>query len=211
MTNRLQVLRAERTVRIGLLAAILAFLLAGGAFVLWRGSLERWIANDVVEIGGPFTLVSHDGETFTRDDLLGHPHVLYFGFTFCPDLCPTTLFQIAGIVEDLGDRAAGLKVALISVDPERDTVAVLKDYVSAFHPDFIGLTGSPEAIAVAAKAYRIFYKKVPLEDGDYTVDHSAAALLFGADGRYAGAIAYDESHAAAHAKIESLVAAHGPS
>lgn len=208
MTNRLEAMASERIVRIGLASAIVVFLAAGGTLAVWGGGIQRWIANDVAEVGGPFTLVSQTGNTFTRDDLLGQPHILYFGFTYCPDLCPTTLFQIAGIIEKLGDRAAPVKVAFITVDPERDTVAVMKEYVSAFHDDFVGLTGAPEAIAAAATAYRIFYRKVELEDGDYTVDHSASALLFNADGSYADAIAYDESNADAQAKVERLIAVH---
>ncbi len=195
----------ERTLRFGLAAAIIVFLAVGVAFFVWKDDVQRWVANDVAEIGGPFELVSHEGEAFTRDDLIGQPHILYFGFTFCPDLCPTTLFQIASVVETLGKKAAPLKVAFITVDPERDTVALLKDYVGAFHDDFIGLTGSPEAIAEATKAYRVFYRKVELEDGDYTMDHTASALLFNADGSYADAIAYDEENASAEAKIERLV------
>lgn len=196
---------SEHAIRFGLAAAIVVFLAGGGAFFIWKDDVQRWVANDVAEIGGPFELVSHEGDAFTRDDLVGQPHILYFGFTFCPDLCPTTLFQIASIVETLGDKAGSLRVAFISVDPERDTVALLKDYVGAFHDDFIGLTGSPEAIAEAAKAYRVFYRKVVLEDGDYTIDHTASALLFNADGSYADAIAYDEENASARAKIVRLV------
>jgi protein SCO1 len=111
------------------------------AFAISKPGVQRRIANSFVRIGGPFELMHQDGEPFTQQDLLGHPHVLYFGFTYCPDIYPTTLFQIVNIVEGLGDKASPLKVVFVSVDPERDTPAVLKEYVSAFHER---LSGSPD-------------------------------------------------------------------
>lgn len=199
--------RADRVVRAGLAAAVLVFVVAAGALFMWRGEVERWVANEAAVTGGPFSLVDQDGQPFTRDDLIGHPHVMYFGFTFCPDLCPTTLFQLASVVGAIGEEAKPLKVVFVSVDPERDTAAVMKEYVAAFRDDFIGLTGPADAVAEAAKAYRVFYRKVPLEDGDYTIDHSTSAMLFHADGRYADSIPFDASNDDARAKIERLLAA----
>jgi protein SCO1/2 len=207
MTGRTDLSRMDRIVRATVYAAVAVSLAVGGALVVWKPELERWIANNVSEIGGPFELVDQDGQPFTRADLLGHPHVIYFGFTYCPDLCPTTLFLLASVVDSLGDDAAPLKVVFVSVDPQRDTVAVMKQYVTAFHDDFIGLTGSPKAIAAAAKAYRIYYERVDLEGGDYTMDHTASAMLFNADGTYADSIAYNETEAGAREKIARLLAA----
>ncbi len=207
MTNPAGPSRTDRTLRIVVYAAVALSLAIGGALILWKPQLERWIANNVTEVGGPFELVDQDGKRFTRDDLLGHPHIIYFGFTLCPDLCPTTLFQLASIVDDLGEAAAPLKVVFITVDPERDTVPILKDYVSAFRDDFIGLTGPQPAIERAAKAYHIYYAKVPLDDGGYTMDHTASAMLFDANGSYVDSVGYNEDDTSARMKIERLLAA----
>ncbi len=207
MAHRAVVSRADRIVAVTVYAAVAISVAFGGAITLWKPQVERWIANNVAEVGGPFELVDQDGHRFTRADLLGHPHILYFGYTYCPDLCPTMLFQLSGIVQRLGDKAAPLKVAFVSVDPERDTVSVMKQYVAAFDAGFIGLTGSQAAIDKAAKAYRIYFRKVDLGGGDYAFDHTASAMLFNADGSYADSIAYEESDASAQAKIERLIAA----
>ena len=198
--------RTDRIIATTVYAAVALSLAVGAALAFWKEDVDRWLAN-ATGIGGPFALVTQKNKPFTRDDLLGHPHILYFGFTLCPDLCPTTLFLLASVVQKLGTEAAPLKVVFVSVDPEHDTVAVMKDYVSAFDANFIGLTGTPEAVAAAAKAYRIYYRKVELDDGDYTIDHTAAAMLFNADGSYADFIAYDETEASAREKIEQLLKA----
>ena len=199
--------RTDRIVAVTVYAAVALSLAVGAAISFWKEDVDRWLANNVTGIGGPFELVTQENKPFTRADLLGHPHVLYFGFTLCPDLCPTTLFLLASVVESLGDEAAPLKVVFVTVDPERDTAAVMKDYVSAFDANFIGLTGSPEAVAAAAKAYRIYYRKIDLGNGDYTIDHTASAMLFNADGTYANSIAYNETKASAQAKIARLLQA----
>ncbi len=199
--------RTDRIIARTIYAAVAVSLAVGAALTFFREDVDRWLANNVTTIGGPFTLMTADGKPFTRDDLLGHPHVIYFGFTLCPDLCPTTLFLLASVVEKLGDEAAPLKVVFVTVDPEHDTASVMKDYVSAFNADFIGLTGSPEAVAEAAKAYRIFYRKIDLENGDYTIDHTASAMLFNADGGYADSIGYDETEESAQQKIARLLEA----
>jgi protein SCO1 len=203
--------RTDRIIARTLYAAVALSLAVGAALTFFKKDVDRWLANNVTKIGGPFELVSQENKPFTRNDLLGHPHVIYFGFTLCPDLCPTTLFLLASVVEKLGDEAAPLKVVFVTVDPEHDTVAAMKDYVSAFNARFIGLTGSPEAVAAAAKAYRIYYRKVALDNGDYTIDHTASAMLFNADGSYADSIAYDETEASAQAKIERLLQANARS
>ncbi len=199
--------KAHRAFAITVYATVLIALVIGGAVVFWKDAVDRWMANHIATVGGPFALTDQNGKPFTRDDLLGHPHIVYFGFTLCPDLCPTTLFLLASIVDTLGEKAKPLKVVFVSVDPERDSVDVMKEYVGAFHDDFIGLTGSPAAIEAAAKAYRIYYRKVDLDDGDYTVDHTATAMLFNPDGSFADAILYDESKESALAKVERLLAA----
>ncbi|MBV8169894.1 MAG: SCO family protein [Alphaproteobacteria bacterium] len=141
-------------------------------------------------IGGPFALVDQTGARRTDADFRGKILLVYFGFTYCPDVCPTDLQEIAGALDRLGPDAAAVQPLFITLDPERDTPAHLKDYVALFHPRLVGLTGSAAAIKDAARAYRAYYAKVPLDgvkqDGDYTVDHSAFIYLMGRDGGYLG-------------------------
>ncbi len=143
-------------------------------------------------VGGPFTLVDQTGKTVTDKDFHGKYMLIYFGFTFCPDVCPTELQAIAGALGQLGDKAAKVQPIFVSVDPDRDTPAVLAKYVKQFDPRLIGLTGSPEQIAAVAKAYRVFYEKVKEKPGegsgaaedDYTVDHSSVVYLMGPNGEF---------------------------
>lgn len=138
-------------------------------------------------IGGPFTLTDQDGNTVTDADFRGRYMLIYFGFTYCPDICPTTLTTIAEALELAGDQAEAVVPILITIDPQRDTPEQLKMYVSHFSPRFVALTGTPEQIADVAKAYRVYYAKAPQPDGDedaYTMDHSTITYLMGPDGAY---------------------------
>lgn len=135
-------------------------------------------------VGGPFTLVDQDGRTVTDADFRGRYMLIYFGFTYCPDVCPTELQVMAQAVDALGDRAKEVQPILITVDPERDTPKQLAGYVPLFHPDLTGLTGTPEQIAEVARAYRVYYAKAEQEDGDYTMDHSSYIYLMGPDGGF---------------------------
>jgi protein SCO1 len=135
-------------------------------------------------IGGPFQLTDQTGQTVTEKNLLGHPTLVFFGFTHCPDVCPTELFEMSEILRALGKDADGVNAYFISVDPERDTAAAMKDYLSSFDPHLKGLTGDPDAVAKAISAYRVYAKKVPLPDGDYTMDHTALIYLMGRDGKF---------------------------
>ncbi|WP_428527874.1 SCO family protein [Roseibium sp.] len=156
-------------------------------------------------IGGPFELVSGDGETVTDQTLAGKPTVLFFGFTYCPDVCPTTLSELQGWIEVLGPDADKLNYAFVSVDPERDTPDVMRDYVGAFDDRILALTGSRENVDAMLKAYRVYAKRVPLDDGDYTMDHSAAVYLMNADNKFVGTIAYGEVEETALAKLKRLI------
>lgn len=137
-------------------------------------------------IGGPFTLQSHTGAEVTDQMLLGHYSLVYFGFTFCPDICPMTLQTVADAVELLpGQKSELVQPVFITLDPERDTVEVMASYVDNFHPRMIGLTGTPEQVNQAASAYRVFYRTTQIGDeGDYTVDHSGFLYLMNRSGRY---------------------------
>jgi protein SCO1/2 len=137
-------------------------------------------------VGGPFSLVGTDGRTYTDQDLLGQPFLVFFGFTHCPDVCPTTLFEISEVLRRMGPDAK-IATFYISVDPERDTPAVMKEYLASFDPGIIGLSGSPEQLAAIMKAYRVYARKVPLEGGDYTMDHTALVYLMDKRGNFARA------------------------
>ena len=128
-------------------------------------------------VGGPFTLVNQEGKTVTERDFAGGPHLVFFGFTHCPDVCPTTLQQITDVLAALGPKADRLKVAFVTVDPERDTPDELKSYLESFDPRIAGLTGTQEQVAATIKAYRAFAQKVPGKNGDYTMNHTAMVYL----------------------------------
>jgi protein SCO1/2 len=135
-------------------------------------------------VGGPFRLVDQDGKTVTDKDMLGKPSLVFFGFTHCPDICPTTLFEVSEVLNALGDDAKRVQALFITVDPERDTSAVLKDYLSSFNPQLRGATGDEKAIEQVEKSYRVYAKKVPTKDGDYTMDHTALVYLMDKQGRF---------------------------
>jgi protein SCO1 len=135
-------------------------------------------------IGGPFSLTDQNGRTVTDRDLRGHPFLVFFGFTHCPDVCPTSLFEISEVLGKLGPDAQKVSAVFVTIDPERDTPAAMKDYLSSFNPHLAGLTGDPAAIAAVAKEYRVYVKKVPLDNGDYTMDHTALVYLMDKDGRF---------------------------
>ena len=135
-------------------------------------------------IGGPFQLVGGDGQPVTNETFKGKPYLVFFGFTHCPDVCPTTLFEMSQVMKALGKDADRTAALYITVDPERDTPAVMKDYLSNFDPHLVGATGSPEAIAAVLRQFRVYAKKVPTRDGDYSMDHSAVIYLMDKDGRF---------------------------
>ncbi len=157
-----------------------------------------------VPIGGPFRLTSHEGRPFTDSDLTGKPFVVFFGFTHCPEVCPTTLYDLTQDLEALGPDAERLRVVFITVDPEQDTPELLKTYLSSFDPRIVGLTGTPEEIAAAAKAYRIYYRKVPT-DGGYTMDHSATVFLMDSKGDFYGTSNFQEPAETRRAKLKQLI------
>ena len=137
-------------------------------------------------IGGPFTLVNQDGETVSDEDFRGRFMLVYFGFTFCPDVCPTELSIMSAAIEALGDKGESVQPVFITIDPERDTPDVLARYVKLFHPRLVGLTGTPEQIADVATAYHVFYRKAEdsSSSADYSMDHSSIVFLMGPDGEY---------------------------
>lgn len=155
-------------------------------------------------LGGPFELVEMTGAPVTEKSLLGKPTAIFFGFTYCPEVCPTTLMELTSALKTLGPEADKLNVVFVSVDPARDTPEQMKLYLSNFDPRIRGFTGTPEAIAKTAKAYRVYYREVPVEGGTYTVDHSSSVYLFDANGRFVEPIAYGASHERVVAQLRSL-------
>jgi protein SCO1/2 len=137
-------------------------------------------------VGGPFTLTDHTGKRVTDNDFRGRYMLVYFGYTWCPDVCPTELQVISAALDRLGDEARRIRPIFVTVDPERDTVAQMADYVANFHASLVGLTGSPEEIAGVAKAYRVYYAKAKSEgsETDYTVDHGSLIYLMDPQGKF---------------------------
>jgi protein SCO1/2 len=135
-------------------------------------------------IGGPFQLVDHNARPVTDRDLKGKPFLVFFGFTHCPDICPATLFEVSEILRAMGPDADKVRALFVTVDPERDTPEKLKDYLSSFDPHLVGATGDPAAIKAMEKAYRVYSKKVPLDGGGYTMDHTALVYLMDKEGRF---------------------------
>lgn len=157
-------------------------------------------------IGGPFTLVGSDGQTFSSSKLAGKPYAIFFGFTHCPDVCPTTLARMVQLRRQLGEGDDAFEIVFVTVDPERDGPSEVGKYGELFDSSVIGLTGSPAQIEQVKKQFGIFSQKVPDESGGYSVDHTATVLLFDRSGDLIGTIAPEESKDAAIAKLKRLIA-----
>lgn len=157
-------------------------IVAGALAMLPTGGGQQ--VSTQIAIGGPFRLLDQDKNEVTDETFIGEPKLVFFGFTHCPDICPTSLFEMSQAFEALGTDARKVAGLFITVDPERDTPEVMKSYLGSFHPSIQGLTGSPEQVAAVIKAYRAYAKKVPTQGGDYTMDHTAIVYLMGKDGEF---------------------------
>jgi len=155
----------------------------GLVLMLWALGGLRTVAAPAA-IGGPFQLTDQAGRIVTEKSLQGRPTLIFFGFTHCPDVCPTSLFEISEVLRAMGEDANRVNAYFISVDPERDTDAAMKDYLSSFDPHLKGLTGDPDAVAKVISGFRVYARKVPLKDGDYTMDHTALIYLMDRDGHF---------------------------
>ncbi|HVC60169.1 MAG TPA: SCO family protein [Acetobacteraceae bacterium] len=184
---------------VGLLAAVL--LLGAGGFL--------WLTGDTggPAIGGPFTLENSSGKTVTDRDFRGKYMLVYFGYTYCPDVCPTTLNAMAAALDKLGPKTKDLWPIFITIDPQRDTPEVMKQYTAAFTPALIGLTGTPAQIAKVAREYRVYYAKHVTGPGpnDYSMDHSSIIYLMGPDGRFIAPIPAEDSGSEMATAIGKLV------
>jgi len=163
--------------------AFAASLVLGLLIMFWAMGGVSKVAQPAA-IGGPFQLTDQNGKAVTDKSLKGKPTLIFFGYTHCPDVCPTSLFEISEVLRAMGRDADKVNAIFISVDPERDTPAAMKDYLSSFDPHLEGLSGDPAETAKVITSYRVYAKKVPTKDGDYTMDHTALIYLMDRDGRF---------------------------
>ena len=174
----------SRTARPLVIATTFAASLVVGLLVMfWAMGGVSKVAQPAV-IGGPFALTDQNGKTVTDKSLKGKPTLIFFGYTHCPDVCPTSLFEISEVLRAMGKDADKVNAYFISVDPERDTPSTMMDYLSSFDPHLEGLSGDPAETTKVLTSYRVYAKKVPTKDGDYTMDHTALIYLMDRDGRF---------------------------
>lgn len=193
-----------RTVRIWLWVAVVVVGLTAGAGALY---LRQSPPQDAGTFGvAEFDVVDQNGNPVDESIMVGAPTAMFFGFTNCPEVCPTTMAEMASWFEALGPDAKDLRALFVTVDPERDTPAILGDYISWFGDRVTGITGSPEEIAKVAKAWGVYVEKVPLEGGGYTMDHTTSVFLLDSAGEFQGTIAYREETAVALGKLRNLLA-----
>jgi protein SCO1/2 len=198
--------RVNRTV-IGIsLAVVLMVAAVVGYLAVYT---NKGPAGGTASIGGPFTLVNQDGKTVTEADFKGKYQLIYFGYTYCPDVCPTTLTAMSDAITALGAKGDKVTPIFITIDPARDTVEQLKMYVGYFGPRMVGLTGTPEQIAAAAKAYRVYYAKVPEPgnpEGDaYSMDHSSIVYFMSPDGLFLSNFGHDDDGAVMAKKMSAFL------
>lgn len=196
-----------RIIRYGAVALIAVLVLASLAVGLgWFQSARSPLLAPTP--GGPalarFNLIDQKGQSVSERDVLGRPAVVFFGFTYCPEVCPTTLASLTGKLAQMGPDADRLGVFLVTVDPARDTPEELRKYMTSFDPRIRALTGAPDQIAAVARSLGVYYARVPIDGGGYTMDHTASVFLLDAQGRFVGTIDYEESAATALAKLRRL-------
>lgn len=190
-----------------ILWGLVAVMVATFTYLQFSGQLNSSNSQNASgeKLGGEFQLVRHDGSAITDKDLLGKPHAVFFGFTNCPEVCPTTLFELTTWLAELGDDGDNLGVYFVTVDPTRDTPEFLSEYLTSFDPRITGITGSKDAVEATLRAFKIYYNRVPLEDGDYTMDHTASIYLINAKGDFVRTIAYGEDSKTAISKLRKML------
>jgi protein SCO1/2 len=196
-----------KTIRIVLWAAVIVMAGALG----WLTYSVTQSGNKIAEapFGVPFQLVDQNAQPISEQAFRGKPTALFFGFTHCPEVCPTTLFELDGWLKQVDPDGKSLQAYFVTVDPERDTPQILGQYISNVTDRVTGIAGDPAKIAEVVKGFRVYAKKVPLDeskpDGDYTMDHTASIFLLDAEGRFKGTIAYGENPDTAVKKLENLM------
>ena len=193
-------MKAFRFVLWGMVAIFAAIF----GFLYWQSASGVQVSG--VQIGGPFKLAAANGGVLDSESLKGKPYGLFFGFTRCPVVCPTSLMDMTNAYEKMGDKAKDFKIYFVTVDPERDTADFLKQYLESFHPNIVGLVPTLEELRKVASDSRAFYEKVPTSDGSYTMNHTASVFLFDKTGTFSGTIAFEEAEATRIGKIERLLA-----
>lgn len=191
----------RRTLLVALWTAALAAVLGAGLLVL----KPYGTGTAVPAIGGPFRLASARGGVVDSSDLLGKPYAVFFGFTHCPEVCPTTLYEMSGTLLALGEAARDFRVFFITVDPERDSADAMADYLVSFDPRMEALIPTADELQKLASDFRVYFARVPTSDGGYTMDHTASVFLMDARGEFAGTIAFGEAADMRQAKIRRLL------
>ena len=194
-----------RNITIGFAAAATIAVTAMAVMELQRRQAFEAVQNMLIDIGGPFTMTAHDGTPVTEESLKGRRALIFFGFTFCPDVCPTTLNEVAAWLDELGEDGELIDPYFVSVDPARDTPERMAEYAGYFSPRITGLVGTEEQLAAMASSYKVYYARIDLDDGDYLMDHSAAVYLMDGDGRFYDAITHTATFEEAVAKLRLLV------
>jgi protein SCO1 len=195
-----------KRLRIILWLLVAAAIVGGAVLFLRQPPATTQSTPTQVSFGGPFTLVDGKGQSFASSKLAGKPYAIFFGFTHCPDVCPTTLARLTRLRNALGGGGRPFEILFVTVDPERDGPAEVGKYAELFNSPIVGLTGSPAEIEKVKSQFGIFSKKVPDGSGGYSVDHSASVLLFDRNGRFAATIAPEEGDGPALAKLKRLTA-----
>lgn len=197
---------AARTIKTGAWVAIAALLLFVATVLSYqyfiKGTDNQYMSG--MKIGDPFRLIDHNGDLITDAAMSGKPTAVFFGFTHCPEVCPTTLYELASWLDALGDDGKDINSYFITIDPERDTPQVMKSYVENFTDRIVGITGSPKDVLKLAKSWHVYWKKIPLDDDDYTMDHSASIFLVDAKGHFKGTISFGENPEIALQKLKNL-------
>jgi protein SCO1/2 len=197
------ILRLVRYAALGAIAVLVFVSLAVSLGWLQSGRPVATLSTPGPQIAA-FNLIDQAGRPVSERDIKGRPAVVFFGFTFCPEVCPTTLADLSGLLSRLGGDAEKLGVFFVTVDPARDTPEALKSYVAQFDPRIRALTGAPDQIAALARSLGVYYARVEVEGGGYTMDHTASIFLLNAEGRFVGTIAWREDADAAFAKLKRL-------
>ena len=183
------------------------------ALVVVLGVVGAWLGYEIYReteapsgdpYGVPFNLVDQDGDPITEQAFRGHPTALFFGFTHCPEVCPTTLYELSSWFGELGDEGANIKAYFVSIDPERDTPELLGGYLSNVTDRVRGITGDPDKVREMARGFNIYFKRIDTDDGDYTMDHTASIILLDSQGRFRKTIAWGENAETAMQKLRDL-------
>ncbi len=180
---------------------IFVLMLCFFVFVISDRIAQKYISEPGFSLGSSFSLIDHHGKVITEKSFLGSPSLLFFGFTYCPEICPTTLVDLTKLIEELGFE---IPIYFVTLDPERDTPQQLADYLPYFGEGVTGITGNTDAILALSKSWGIYRKKIPISNGDYTIDHTATVFMLSEKGKFQGTIAWQEDNQLVKKKLQKL-------